>query len=230
MLGHLVLNGGEAFSPAARPLDSRWLQLIRRAHARPRVVVIPAADVSGTRRQADRVMRYFNNLGTFAEYTMIDSHDAANARAHTLILDKVEGLVLTDGSAIDMVERVRGTKTEAALRRALEERRAVVMASGAGAMALGAVYWMGGLWEPGLGIAPQLAILPHHNLVQMRLSPEKLLADLPEGVTIIGIDDLTYLTWTPDNTYEVSGKGEVMVYRSAEQQDTYRDGATFALN
>ena len=104
------------------------------------------------------------------------------------------------------------------------------MASGAGAMALGAVYWMGGLWEPGLGIAPQLAILPHHNLVQMRLSPEKLLADLPEGVTIIGIDDLTYLTWTPDNTYEVSGKGEVMVYRSAEQQDTYRDGATFALN
>jgi len=229
MLGYLVLNGGEAFSTAARSLDSRWLQLIRRAHARPRVVVIPAADMSGTRRQADRVMRYFNNLGTFAEYTMINTRDAANSRADTLILDKVEGLVLPDGSAVDMVERLRGTKTEAALRRALEERTAVVMGAGAGAMALGAVYWMGGQWEPGLGIAPHLAIVPHHNLVQMRLPPEKLLADLPENVTLLGIDDLTYVTWTPDNTYEVSGRGEVTVYRSVAQQDVYRDGATFTL-
>lgn len=230
MLGYLVLNGGEAFSTAARPLDSRWLQLIRRAHARPRVVVIPAADMSGTRRQADRVMRYFNNLGTFAEYTMITTRDAANSRADTLILDKVEGLVLLDGSALDMVERLRGTKTEAALRRALEERKGVVMAAGAGAMALGAVYWLGGQWEPGLGIAPQLALVPHHNLVQMRLTPETLLADLPQNVTLLGIDDLTYVTWTPDNTYEVSGRGEVTVYRSVAQQDVYRDGATFSLS
>lgn len=230
MYGYLVLNGGEAFTSRAKMYDSGWLRIIRRAHSRPRVVVVPAADVSGHQRQAHRVVRYFNNLGTFAEATKIDSRRAAEMRGETEILDKVEGLVLIDGSALDMVERIQGTKTEAALRRALEERTAVVMASGAGAMALGAVFWLGGVWEPGLALAPQLAIIPHHSLVQMRLSPEKLLADLPDGVTVVGIDDLTYLTWKPDNTYDVSGKGEVTVYRSAEQQDVYRDGVTFSLS
>jgi len=129
-----------------------------------------------------------------------------------------------------MVERLKGTKTEAALHRAIEERTAVVMASGAGAMGVGAVFWLGGVWEQGLGLAPQLAVIPHHSLVQMRLSPDRLLADLPEGVTVLGIDDLTYVTWKPDNTYDVSGKGEVTVYRSVEQQDVYRDGATFSLS
>lgn len=228
MRGYLVLNGGEAFTAPARSLDSAWLGLIRREHARPRVVVIPAADMSGTRREADRVMRYFNNLGTFAEYAMLTSQLAANTPGEMDILDKVEGLVLLDGSAIDMVERLQDTRTEAALRRALD-RKAVVMATGAGAMALGRVFWMGGAWEPGLGLAPQLAIIPHHALVQMRLSPERLLAELPAGVTVVGIDDLTYVTWTPEDTYSVSGRGEVTVYRSADQQDTYRDGATFSL-
>ncbi len=36
MKGYLVLNGGEAFTTPARPLDSAWLGLIRRAHARHR--------------------------------------------------------------------------------------------------------------------------------------------------------------------------------------------------
>lgn len=230
MHGYLVLNGGEAFTAPAKALDSGWLRLIRRVHARPRVVVIPAADVSGNRRNAERVVRHFGNLGTFAEATQIYSRQAAEMRAETEILDKVEGLVLLDGSALDAVERLKRTKTEDALRRALVERTAVVMATGAGAMAVGAVFWLGGVWEPGLGLAPQLAVLPHHALVQMRLSPERLLADLPEGVTVLGIDDLTYVTCTPQNTYEVSGKGEVTVYRSVEQQDVYRDGATFSLS
>lgn len=230
MHGFLVLNGGEAFTAPAKSLDSGWLRLIRRVHARPRVVVIPAADVSGNQREAERVARYFSNLGTFAEATQINSRQAAEMRQETEVLDQVAGLVLIDGSALDMVERLKGTKTEAALHRAIEERTAVVMASGAGAMGVGAVFWLGGVWEQGLGLAPQLAVITHHSLVQMRLSPDRLLADLPEGVTVLGIDDLTYVTWKPDNTYDVSGKGEVTVYRSVEQQDVYRDGATFSLS
>lgn len=228
MKGYLVLNGGEAFTTPARPLDSGWLGLVRRSHARPRVVVIPAADMSGTRREADRVMRYFNNLGTFAEYAMLTTRQVADTPAEVEILDKVEGLVLLDGSALDMVERLQGTRAAAALHRALE-RKAVVMGAGAGAMALGAVYWLGGAWEPGLAVAPQIAVMPRHAQVQMRLSPQTLLAALPAGVTLLGIDDLTYVTWTPEDTYQVTGRGEVTVYRGVEQQDVYRDGATFAL-
>jgi len=63
MKGYLVLNGGEAFTTPARPLDSAWLGLIRRAHA-PTAWSSSGGGMSGTRREADRVMRYFNNLGT----------------------------------------------------------------------------------------------------------------------------------------------------------------------
>jgi cyanophycinase-like exopeptidase len=227
MRGYLILNGGDAFSPRCKEIDHTWLQLIR-GHTRPRLVVVPAATVEKTQRVADKTMRYFNYLGTFAEYKMITDPLSANTRSEYEVLDKVEAIVLTDGSPVDFVARLRGTHTEAALHRTLQ-RTAALMATGASAMGIGAVYWLGGMWEPGLGIAPHLAILPHHQLARMRLTPERLLADLPEGVTLIGIDDTTALFCYPDDSYEVKGEGTVVVYRSVEEQDEYSSGNRFKL-
>lgn len=227
MRGYLVLNGGDAFSPRTKSIDHNWLSLIRR-QSRPRVMVVPTASVEKTRKVADETMRYFNYLGTFAEYRLITTPLEANTATEYEDLDKVDAVILTDGSPIDMVEILRGSKTEAALRRLLE-RKAALMATGASAMAIGGAFWFGGEWEPGLGIAPHLAVLPHHNLVQMRLSPAQLLARLPEGVTLIGIDDTTAVIAHPDGTYHVDGAGEVMVYRDADHQDVYRAKQTFTL-
>lgn len=227
MRGYLVLNGGEAFSPRTKSVDHNWLKLVRR-RSRPRVMVVPTASVDKTRKVADETIRYFNHLGTFAEYRLITTPLEANTAAEYQDLDKVDAVVLTDGSPFDMVETLRGTQTEAALRRLLD-RKAVLMATGASAMAIGSVFWFGGEWEPGLGIAPHLAVLPHHNLVQMRLSPQRLLAALPEGVTLLGIDDATTVIAHPDGVCHIDGAGEVVVYRDAEHQDTYRAGQTFTL-
>ena len=227
MRGYLVLNGGEAFSPRMKAVDHRWLQLVRRQH-RPRLIVVPAASVDKTRKVADETVRYFSHLGAFAEYKLITTPLEANTATQYEGLDKVEVVVLTDGSPIDMVETLRGTKTEAALHRLLN-RKAALMATGASAMAIGHVFWFGGTWEPGLSIAPHLAVLPHHNLVQMRLTPQRLLETLPEGVTLIGVDDATAVIAHPDGTYHVDGAGEVMVYRDADHQDVYRAGQTFTL-
>jgi cyanophycinase-like exopeptidase len=228
MKGYLILNGGEAFSPKTKDTDIAWLQLIRRGSQRPRVIVIPAAATQKADKTAEQVVSYFKHLGTYPEYTRIISQETANGHIETEILDKVEALVLFDGSPADLVERLADTKTDAALRRALD-RKAAVMAVGASAMALGGVYWMGDIWERGLGLAPHLAILPRHEVAQMRLTPARLMETLPAGITIIGIDTLTTLTWHPDDTYSVAGRGEVMVYRSVEKQDVYRAGKQFKL-
>ena len=225
--GYLIFNGGEAFSPRSKNADHAWLQLIRGTH-RPRVVVVPVAAMEKHQRTADEAMRYFNYMGTFAQYSLITSQESANARTEYEVLNKVEVIALTDGSPIDMVERLKGTQTEAALHEALL-RKAAVMATGASAMALGAVYWFAHEWLPGIGLAPHLAVMCHHNLIRMRMEPDKLLAGLPEGVTLIGIDQATTLICHPDGLYQVEGEGLVTVYRSATLQDDYRGGRRFRL-
>ncbi|MBN1680127.1 MAG: Type 1 glutamine amidotransferase-like domain-containing protein [Anaerolineae bacterium] len=228
MKGLLVLNGGEAFSSKTKQLDHNWLQFIRQTH-RPRLVVVPVAVIDNPRRVADQVMRYFNHLGTFAEYAMLVDSLSANTPSECEILDQVDAVVLTDGSPVDMVERLHGTRTEAALHRT-RERKAALVAVGASAMALGAVYWFGGVWEPGLAVMPHLAVIPHHQIVRMRLSPEKLMAGLPEDVMLAGIDDMTAAICYPDGTVQVKGQGQVTVYRSSETQESFRAGQTFELS
>jgi cyanophycinase-like exopeptidase len=229
MKGYVIFSGGEAFSSTSKTLDSAWLKLVRGAH-QPRVVILPTASTKNPGKDATAAVEYFKHLGTYAEYTLITDALTANTGQFYEILNKVEAICLTDGSPIDVVEALQGTHTESALRRAVMERKACVMGTGASAMALGGVYWLGSGWEPGLGITPHLAILPHHSITQMRFPPERLLADLPEGITLIGIDDATGVICHPDGIYQVAGRGEVTVYRSVDQQDVYRADDTFRLD
>lgn len=229
MRSYLIFSGGDAFSPNSREMDYAWLQVIKRHHRRPRLVVVPVAEVQNPGKIARVAASYYKDLGTFAEFTMITNQLTANTLMQYDILDKVEAICFTDGSPFDMVEQLQGTHTEEALRRTLEERKAAVMGTGASAMALSAFYWFDNGWEKGLGIAPHLAILPHHEYVQMRFSPERLMADLPEGITLLGIDEATAVICHPEGHYEVVGRDTVTVYRSVEQQDEYASGATFTL-
>ncbi|MBI5960657.1 MAG: Type 1 glutamine amidotransferase-like domain-containing protein [Chloroflexi bacterium] len=225
--GYLVVNGGEAFTIENRPANRAWLRLVHEQHS-PRVIVVPVAAMRKQQRVASEISKYFEFMGMFAEYKMIVDQLSANTRTEWESLDKVEAIVLTDGSPLDLIERLRGTHTEAALHRALE-RKAVVMTTGASALAAGSVFWFADQWETGLTLVPNLAFLPHHDLVQMRLSPERLLANLPEGITLVGVDASATLIYYPDGTGQVAGEGLVTVYRSVEQQDEFRPGQTFPL-
>ncbi len=227
--GYLLFHGGDAFTPKSKQADHDWLKLVRKGQTKPRLAVVPAAAMNQPYKIAQDISGYYGNLGTFAEYTLIVDPQTANSEPETLLLDKVDVIVLTDGSPIDLVERLRGTRAEAALRRALD-RKAAVLGAGASATALGAVYWFANEWEPGLGLAPHLAVLPHHNLLRMRLAPDRLLAGLPEGVTLMGVDQDTILVWMPDDSYRVIGEGLVTVYRSPAALVEYAPGRTFRLD
>jgi len=226
--GLLVFNGGDAFTTDTRDADRIWLRHLRTKQHKPRVIVLPVAAVEKAQKVAYEATRYFKQMGTYSDYKLITSKLLANTRTEYEILDNVDAVVLTDGSAIDMIERLRGTHAEQALHRVLL-RKAVIMGTGASAMAMGSVFWFGHEWLPGLALAPQLAILTHHNLFRMRFTPERLLADLPDGVTLIGIDQATTLIYHPDGTCEVVGRGNVTVYRSTDQLDDYASGTRFTL-
>lgn len=226
--GYLVFNGGEAFDSQMYEADRAWLGYIR-GNRRPRLVVVPVAAMEKHQKVAYQTSQYFNRLDTRTDYKLITNQTLANTGNEYDVLNKVEVIVLTDGSPLDMIERIEGTHTEKALHAALE-RKSVVYGTGASAMTLGGHYWFAHEWLPGLGLAPDLAILPHYNLIAGRLSPDKLLDTLPDGVTLIGLDQRTNLIQHPDNTFEITGKANVTVFNSAEDQDIYGHGDTFTLS
>jgi hypothetical protein len=78
-----------------------------------------------------------------------------------------------------------------------------------GAMVLGAQVWRFDGWTPGLGLAPNLAVLPHHATLAARWNAPAMAAALPPGVTLVGIDEATALL-LPEA--RVLGNGSVTVY------------------
>ncbi len=225
--GYLILNGGEAFKPEMRAADRVWVDWLRTQH-RPRAVVIPIAALEKHQKIAYEVTRYFRGMDTNADYKLVTDKNAADARDTYQTLDKVEIIVLPDGSPIRVVTELRGTHTEKVLRQALL-RKAAVYGTAASAMALCERYWFAHKWPHGLNLLPGVALLPHYNVVAGRLPPAQLLAKLPEGVTLVGLDQHTNLIWRPDDVFEVRGQGAVTIYRSAVLQDRYEDGDTFTL-
>ena len=225
--GYLVLNGGEAFKPEMRAADRVWVDLVRGKH-RPRAVVIPIAALEKHQKLAHEVTRYLRGLDTHADYKLVTDKSTADARDTYQTLDKVEIIVLPDGSPIRVVTELRGTHSEKVLRQALL-RKAAIYATAASAMALCERYWFAHKWPHGLNLLPGVALLPHHNLVAGRLPPAQLLAKLPEGVTLLGLDQQTNLIWRPDGVFEVHGQGLVTVYRSMVIQEHHGDGDTFTL-
>jgi hypothetical protein len=79
-------------------------------------------------------------------------------------------------------------------------------------MVLGGQMWSPGKgWHEGLGLLPGFAIIPHHTRLANVWNAERMRSSLPEGVTLIGIDEATALLGPP---WEVIGTGKIAVYKS----------------
>ena len=228
MEGTLILHGGDAFTPDNKQLHYDWLRLIRGEH-RPRVSVVPVAALKKPVLTAQEVTRFFHGVATFPEFTEIVDQLSAKTAANYSALDKTDAIVLTDGSPAYMVDHLRGTHTETVLQNVLQ-RKAALFAVGASAMALGGVYWLDNTWEPALAVVPHLAILPRYDTVRMRLAPERLLAGLPGGLTLLGIEENTALVCHPEGFYSVLGQGTVTIVRGPDDEREHRSGHRFALD
>lgn len=104
----------------------------------------------------------------------------------------------------------------------------VVAGCSAGAMALaGAMADFPRVWRtlPGLGLAPEMAVIPHFDELPRWLAGPMRLA--LRHTTVVGIPGATCLVGRPGE-WHVSGKGRVVVFQRG-QVAAYRDGERLAL-
>ena len=90
--------------------------------------------------------------------------------------------------------------------------------------------WESPLPEPldCLGWVPRSLCVPHFN---RRLLPPRWFERglLPDGFTLIGIDEQTALISHGDRRWDVRGRGSVTIARSGTQSTVYRAGEQLVL-
>ena len=168
--------------------------------------------------------RHFRRLGARADKLMIVDGDSANDAGLFGLLEDYAGLYFTSGDPIYLRDTLLGSKTWEAVR-AVEARGGLIAGSSAGAMMLGERLWQFDGWTGGLGLAPGLAVLPHHATLAARWNAPAMAAALPAGVTLVGIDEATALL-LPEA--QVLGIGQVTVYGPGEPR-AYGPGAEVEL-
>ena len=220
----IALVGGDEFRPHCREMDTAILQAAGRQH--PRVVILPtAAAHSGPQKAANDGVAHFNRLGANAEPLLILNQAQANDPNLVQRIAPADLIYLTGGSPDHLLQTLRNSRLLTAITDALAQG-AILAGSSAGAMAMGALMRRPptGQWIDALGIAPGIAVLPHHeNRDPAQLFPQ-LQTPLTAGLTILGIDAQTAVLGHPGH-WQAIGYGQVTAYRPAGWQ-TYLPGAT----
>jgi len=209
MSGLIVLMGGNEFRPECEAMDRSVLD---RIGINPRVVILPtAAAHENPELAAENGVRHFSRLGARAEAAMVVDSATARHGKWLGLIQNADLIYLAGGDPAYLLETLRNS---AAWEAALEVWKSgrTLAGSSAGAMIFGGQMWAPGKgWHEGLGLLPGYAIIPHHARFAKLWNAERMRSSLPEGVTLIGIDEATALFGPP---WEVIGPGKVAVYKS----------------
>ena len=224
----IALVGGDEFRPHCQEMDTAILQAAGRQH--PRVVILPtAAAHSGPQKAANDGVAHFHRLGANAEPLLILNQAQANDPNLVRRLALADLIYLTGGNPDHLLATLRNSRLLTAIIDAVAQG-AILAGSSAGAMVLGTLMRRPptGQWIDALGIAPGIAVLPHHeNRDPAQIFPQ-LHPPLAAGLTILGIDAQTGLLGPPGH-WQVVGYGQITAYRPAGWQ-TYRPGATITAD
>jgi hypothetical protein len=203
----IALVGGNEFRRDCDPMD---LALLARAGGDgARVAILPtAATNENPYVVGENGRRHFRRLGASPDKLMIVDAQTANQPETAWNLTKYQLIYLAGGDPVYLLETLAGSQTLEAMLAAAGQG-ALIAGSGAGAMVLGGQMWHFDGWTAGLGLAPSLAVLPHHATLARRWDPFRMAGALPPGVTLVGIDNATALL-LPEG--HVLGVGEVTVY------------------
>ncbi len=214
MPGLIALVGGNEFRPDCEPMDRA---LLAKIGARPaRVVILPtAAAQENPELAAENGVRYFNRLGGHAQTAMVI--DAATGRETKWIrlIQKADLAYFTGGDPVYLLNAMRNSPAWKAVLE-VRENGGMLAGSSAGAMIFGEKMWAPGKgWVGGLGLLPRLAFIPHHARLADLWNAGQMRASLPEGFTLVGIDEATALLGVP---WQVLGAGKVAVYKTAQPE------------
>ncbi len=202
MSGPLALVGSGEFTPAMAATDAALLDLAEAAGFDRVVAVVPTAAAP----DGDTVVRRWLELAhvhyaaldaEVVEVDVRDRHDAASL-THCASLELAGLVYLSGGKPDHLTDTLRDTPVLDIVVERWHEGMALAGCS-AGAMSI-ASGWPpflrpGGRWGTGLGLLPELGLLPHFDRFgRMRVGgADRIGAHAPDGWTVVGVDEDTAL-------------------------------------
>ena len=216
MTGEISLVGGEEFRPGCEDMDR---EIIRASAQDPsRVLIIPTAAVTGPAKAANDGVTHFGSLGADAGQLMVLDRSQADDADFVQAVGEAGVVYFTGGSPDHLLATLKDSQLLKAIL-AASDRGAVVAGSSAGAMVMGS-YMIppgSGEWVEALGIAPGIAVFPHHERSNPAETSRKLGDRVPAGLTVLGIDARTGCLGRP-GSWRVVGSGNVTVYQGGNWQ------------
>lgn len=214
MPGVFGLVGGEEFRVGCEEMDRKIMKASGQDPSR--VVVIPTAAVTGPAKAADDGVRHFSGLGGNASPLMVLEREHAE---DSDLIKGIEGagvIYFTGGSPDHLLATIRNSLLIQAILAAVD-RGTVLAGSSAGAMVMGSMMRrprLGG-WVDALGVAPGVAVLPHHERSNPEQTSRDLQGQLAADTVVFGIDARTGCLGSSGN-WQVVGSGKVTIYQGKE--------------
>lgn len=224
MSGLIALVGSGEFLPQMAETD----RLLLDGRAR-RVVHLPTAAGREGQESLERWARmaaaHYATLDCeVVSLPVIDRHSADDPGLAAEIDADIGLVYLSGGSPAHCASTLRGTRVWDAIVEAWEAGTSIAGCS-AGACALSTVAPdpMGGRTEAGLGLVPNLAVIPHYDRMKVFRPLFGWITHraAPEGAEVVGIEEDTALVGRPGGQWTVSGRQSViLVDRDRRRLDT----------
>jgi cyanophycinase len=211
--GLLALVGGCEWTAGCESFDARLLS----ASGSDEVLVLPtAAAYEHPERAVETAAAYFSRLGASVRGCMVLRRADADERANAGAVRAARFVYLAGGSVLHLRSVLKASLVWDALVETWEAG-AVLAGSSAGAMVLGDTMAdpRGGALTLGLGLLPQLAVLPHAS----SWSADKLHRTVrlaSAGLRIVAIDERTALLRGTDGSWRQAGEGGVTIWLGGE--------------
>ena len=221
MAGEIGLVGGEEFRPGCEGMDQ---EIMRSSGQDPaQVLIIPTAAVTGPAKAANDGVTHFARLGGDSSQLMVLEKSQADDIAFIQPVQSASVIYFTGGSPDHLLATLRDSVLLKRILDALNEG-AVLAGSSAGAMVMGSLMRRpgGGEWVEALGVAPGVAVLPHHERSNPEETSRQLRDEVPTDLAVLGIDARTGCLGRP-GSWRVVGAGKVTVYLGTDWQ-VYNSG------
>jgi cyanophycinase len=252
MTHRLALIGGEEFSDAFEDMHAG---LVTTFGGKPRVVFLPTPaahdGIETVEHWCSLAREKLSVLGAIVDTPLVIDRESADDPRHAQQVAEADWVYLGGGYAHVALPILQGTKVMEAMLSA-KERGALISGASAGAMMMGTQaivitpelledvgkYWESGAppeWDPplppminGLDWLAGKIIAPHFD--RPWFSRKWLERDfLPDGFTLVGIDERTTLAQVTDSKWKVFGFGSVTIYELGKEIARYAAGDVFTL-
>ena len=214
MPGLICLVGGEEFRAGCEEMDQEIMRASGQSPAR--VVVIPTAAVTGPAKAANDGVTHFAKLGGDASQLMVLEREHADDPAFIEPARQAGVIYFTGGSPDHLLATIKDSQLLSAILESVENG-AVLAGSSAGAMVMGSMMRrpQAGGWIEALGLAPGIAVMPHHEKRDPAETSKELQNQVPADLTVLGIDARSGCLGSPGN-WKAIGSGKVTVYRGSD--------------